>query len=253
MGVSGPERRFRWAAKSPLQFPTRPWPACRSRLLAILVSHRFLPVAPLRAPTRAPWPRSAHTACSASVTTSRIAVRHVSPTARLRTFTTPVPAAAATQSSWALAQQVTNPDWALPSDNNGVLIQLPSVPSGGTTTVNGNLIFGIGTQTNNGLGAATVFDVDNNPSDTTYTFFTTVFNGQTNSCSYIDSGSNAYFFPSAGYPGLVTCGRPELSILLSGEFADTECKQSGSVGQWEPERCHSTSTTRTRCLATIMA
>ena len=104
-----------------------------------------------------------------------------------------------------LAQQVTNPDWALPADNNGVLIQLPSVPSGGQALVNGNLIFGIGTQTNNGLGAATVFDIDNNPSDTTYTFFTTVFNGQTNSCSYIDSGSNAYFFPSAGYPGLIAC------------------------------------------------
>ena len=28
--------------------------------------------------------------------------------------------------------------------------------------------------------------------------------------------------------------RPELSILLSGEFADTACKQSGSVGQWAP-------------------
>ncbi len=99
-----------------------------------------------------------------------------------------------------LAQQVTNPDWALPSDNNGVLIQLPSVPSGGTTTVNGTLIFGIGTQTNNSLGSATVFDTNSSAN------FTTVFNGQTNSCSYIDSGSNAYFFPSTGYPGLVTCG-----------------------------------------------
>ena len=99
-----------------------------------------------------------------------------------------------------LAQQVTNPVWALPADNNGVLVQLPSVPSGGTTTVNGNLIIGIGTQTNNGLGSATVFDTSS------AAYFTTVFNGQTNSCSYIDSGSNAYFFPATGYPGLVTCG-----------------------------------------------
>ena len=33
-----------------------------------------------------------------------------------------------------LALQVTNPVWALPQDNNGVVVQLPSIPSGGTTT-----------------------------------------------------------------------------------------------------------------------
>jgi hypothetical protein len=98
-----------------------------------------------------------------------------------------------------LPQQVTNPVWVLPSDNNGVLIQLPSVPSGGTTTISGNLIFGIGTQLNNSLGSATVFDTNANA------YFTTTFNGIPNACSYIDSGSNAYYFPSSGYPGLSTC------------------------------------------------
>lgn len=98
-----------------------------------------------------------------------------------------------------LAQQVTNPVWVLPADNNGVVIDLPSVPSGGTTTVTGSLIFGIGTQTNNALGSATVFDTDSNA------YFVTTFNGQANSCSYIDSGSNAYFFPATGYPGLKNC------------------------------------------------
>src|SRR5271166_368052 len=99
-----------------------------------------------------------------------------------------------------LPQQVTNPVWVLPQDNNGVLVQLPSIPSGGTTTVQGSLIIGIGTQTNNGLGSATVFNTDANP------YFTTNYNGQTNSCSYIDSGSNAYFFsPVPANPLLVTC------------------------------------------------
>ena len=111
-----------------------------------------------------------------------------------------------------------------------MLIQLPSVPSGGTTTVSGNLIFGIGTQTNNGLGAATVFDIDNNPSDTTYTFFTTVFNGQTNSCSYIDSGSNAYFFPSAGYPGLVTCGNPNTAFYCPASLLTLSANNQGASG-----------------------
>lgn len=96
-------------------------------------------------------------------------------------------------------QQVTNPVWLFPQDNNGTLVQLPSVPSGGTATVTGSLIFGIGTQTNNALGSATVFDVDSNAN------FTTAFNGRSNNCSFIDSGSNAFFFPSSGYPGLVAC------------------------------------------------
>jgi hypothetical protein len=105
-----------------------------------------------------------------------------------------------------LPQQITNPAWVLPNDNNGVLVQLPSVPSGGTASVSGSLLFGIGTQSNNGLGSATVFDTDANA------FFVTIFNGQTNSCSFIDSGSNAYFFPAAGYPGLITCGSPNSSF-----------------------------------------
>src|ERR1017187_4741650 len=57
-----------------------------------------------------------------------------------------------------LAQQVTHPVWVLPQDNNGVLLQLPTIPSGGTTTVNGSLFIGIGTQANNALGSATVFN-----------------------------------------------------------------------------------------------
>lgn len=104
-----------------------------------------------------------------------------------------------TPTGMGLPQQVTHPVWVLPQDNNGVLVQIPTIPSGGTTTVTGKLIIGIGTQTNNGLGSATVFNTDANA------FFITNFNGQTNSCSYIDSGSNAYFFPSSGNPLLVSC------------------------------------------------
>jgi Protein of unknown function (DUF3443) len=98
-----------------------------------------------------------------------------------------------------LAQQVTNPVWVFPADNNGVLIQMPPVPAGGTSTVMGNLIFGIGTQSNNGLGSATVFDTDANA------YFVTTFNGVANSCSFIDSGSNANYFPQSGFPNLTAC------------------------------------------------
>ena len=99
-----------------------------------------------------------------------------------------------------LAQQVTNPVWVFPADNNGVLIQFATIPpAGGTTTLPGDLIFGIGTQSNNALGSATVFETDANA------YFITTFNGLQNKCSYIDSGSNAYYFTASNYPQLVSC------------------------------------------------
>ena len=60
------------------------------------------------------------------------------------------------------AQQVPNPVSLFTStgDDNGVLIQLPSVPNGGSAPpLNGSLIFGIGTESNNALGSATVYQV----------------------------------------------------------------------------------------------
>jgi hypothetical protein len=94
-------------------------------------------------------------------------------------------------------QQVTNPIILLTNtstfslDNNGVILQLPSV-SGSQSTVTGTLIFGIGTTPGtNDLGSATVFTLDSNDN------FTTVFNGQTLTNSFIDSGSNALFFPDS--------------------------------------------------------
>ena len=57
----------------------------------------------------------------------------------------------------ALVSQLQNPVALLPMDNNGVLIQLPAVARRGAVSVTGAL-FGIGTQTNNALGAAKVID-----------------------------------------------------------------------------------------------
>jgi phage tail sheath protein FI len=71
-------------------------------------------------------------------------------------------------------------------DNNGVIIELPAV-SGPTLSLTGSMVFGIGTQTNNALGSATQFSLDSNG------YINTIFNGTVFS-SYIDSGSNAYFF-----------------------------------------------------------
>jgi hypothetical protein len=98
-----------------------------------------------------------------------------------------------------LTQQVQNPVWLFSSDNNGVAIQLPAVPVGGLLATMGIMRFGIGTQPDNGLGAAQVqtTDVTGN--------FTTVFNGQLYGASFIDSGSNGLFLLDASTTGLPLC------------------------------------------------
>lgn len=102
-------------------------------------------------------------------------------------------------STAALTQQVTNPVAMFPVDNNGVLVQLPAVPESGTSSVAGTLTFGIGTQPNNGLGAAKVYTVTSASSQRPLTL-TTTYKGQAFSNSFIDSGSNALFFPDSSLP-----------------------------------------------------
>ncbi len=99
-----------------------------------------------------------------------------------------------------VSSQVPNPVILFATDNNGVLIQLPSV-SGAETSVTGSLIFGIGTQSNNALGSATVYTIDPSSGN-----FTTVFNGISYSdSSFIDSGSNGLYFLDSHTTGIPTC------------------------------------------------
>jgi hypothetical protein len=95
--------------------------------------------------------------------------------------------------------QVANPVALFAGDNNGVALQLPIVQAGGAPSVSGSLIFGIGTQSNNALGAAKVFGMDARGN------FTTTFNGQSYAKSFIDSGSNGIFFLDAATSGLPDC------------------------------------------------
>ena len=94
-----------------------------------------------------------------------------------------------------VAQQLQNPVALFSVDNNGTIIELGSIPAAGATTASGSLIFGIGTQTNNALGSAKV--LANDP-DTGY--IVTLFNAQTYTTSYIDSGSTLYFIGTNLYP-----------------------------------------------------
>ena len=101
-----------------------------------------------------------------------------------------------------VASQMVNPVHALAaisgiSDTNGVIIELPAVAAGGAATVTGTLVFGIGTQTNNGLASgATVLTT--NSSGLITTNLTSL--NQNDTMSYFDSGSNALYFDDSGIP-----------------------------------------------------
>lgn len=100
-----------------------------------------------------------------------------------------------------LSNQVQNPAAHLPQDNNGVLVQLPAVRSGGVASVNGSLFLGIGTQSNNIPLAPAVLRT-NSVGD-----ITTTFNGVATS-SFLDTGSNALYIPNLDPLHLPACAAP---------------------------------------------
>ena len=92
--------------------------------------------------------------------------------------------------------QLANPVAFFSADNNGVVLAMSAVPSGGASSLSGSLIFGIGTQTNNALGNATVLTADVNNQG----FIKASYNGTSNLNAAIDSGSNADFFSDSTIP-----------------------------------------------------
>jgi Protein of unknown function (DUF3443) len=100
----------------------------------------------------------------------------------------------------AVADQVANPVATFASDNNGVVLQLPSVPAAGQTGASGSLTFGVGTASDNALGNATVLVADMLGN------FTTNFNGTAYTDSLLDSGSNALFFADSSLPTCASSG-----------------------------------------------
>ncbi|MBI2319043.1 MAG: DUF3443 domain-containing protein [Betaproteobacteria bacterium] len=95
-----------------------------------------------------------------------------------------------------LADQVHNPAFMFAGGNtNGVIVQLPPIAESGAAGVTGALVFGIGTQANNGLGTASVLRL--NPATGQ---ITTIYNNRAIADSIIDSGSNAVFFSDPGIP-----------------------------------------------------
>jgi hypothetical protein len=112
------------------------------------------------------------------------------------------------------SEQVQNPVTQFATHNNGVVVQLPAVGSGGAVRASGFLVFGIGTASNNQLGDARVVAMNRSG-----VFFTTVYQGGNYSTSFFDTGSNALFFD-------------DLSIArCSGALSDFYCPTSSLVLQ----------------------
>ncbi|TRZ55962.1 MAG: DUF3443 domain-containing protein [Rhodocyclaceae bacterium] len=119
----------------------------------------------------------------------------------------------------ATGKQLQNPVALFGQNNNGVIIDLPAVAAEGAATVSGSLIFGIGTQSNNGLGNALVL-----PVDPTRGTFTTLYANRFYTGSFIDSGSNALFFNDGN----------SVPVSSGGTTAMPFCKQTFSAGFFCP-------------------
>lgn len=119
--------------------------------------------------------------------------------------------------------QVANPVPYFGADGNGVIVSLPAVPGGSAASVSGQLIFGIGTQSNNGLGAAQVVGVD--PSRGV---FTTTQNGTTYTRGFIDSGSTGLFFETNL---MSACANPDQAYYCPSGTEQLSAVNIGSNGQ----------------------
>ena len=106
--------------------------------------------------------------------------------------------------SLAESAQVTDPVVDFETDNNGVIIELPSATEG-ASSVTGTLVFGIGTEGNNSLTAKTVLTASSDYGDITTNYTTQGGTQQVLPFSYLDTGSNAYYFADQSIPSLQSC------------------------------------------------
>jgi hypothetical protein len=90
--------------------------------------------------------------------------------------------------------------------------------------LSGSLIFGIGTQSDNSLGSAQVFTLDNSGN------FTTTFKGTPYSSSFIDSGSNGYFFLNSSTTGIPTCPNPNSGFYCPSSPVNLSATNTGANG-----------------------
>jgi hypothetical protein len=104
-----------------------------------------------------------------------------------------------TATTMPLAQQIQNPVARLGNENNGFVIVLPSVPNDSADTLQGSLLLGVGTQSNNLPGNVTKLQVagSNGYISATLASATTPNTISSFPNSFLDTGSNGLFFNAA--------------------------------------------------------
>ncbi len=130
-----------------------------------------------------------------------------------------------TASAMPLAAQITNPVAAFAVNNNGVLVSLPTVGPNGLTSVSGTLVFGVNTQSNNTIAGETLYKTNGSGN------FTTTYNGKAYNASFLDTGSNGYFFTD---PDIRTCSGgdffcPAATLALSATNTASDGSATGVV------------------------
>jgi uncharacterized protein DUF3443 len=117
--------------------------------------------------------------------------------------------------------QAANPIAAFSSaDKNGFMISFPSVPAMGEMTLSGTMNFGIGTQTDNALGNATLFAMDQCGDFPRVTF---------NGVSYTDTSCNG---TGSGLGGFLDTGSNALYVLDASvlpSFGISDCPSSSNL------------------------
>jgi hypothetical protein len=118
-----------------------------------------------------------------------------------------------------VAKQLQNPVQFFSQDNNGTIIELPSVPAEGAPSVSGSLVFGIGTRDNNGLDQAKVIRLDSGGD------FVTIYTANgTYSPAFMDSGSNGIYFLDSSTTRIPVCSDPLSYFYCPGSTQNLSAK-----------------------------
>jgi hypothetical protein len=110
------------------------------------------------------------------------------------------------------------------SDNNGLMLTLPSISPSGAVSAAGTVTFGIGTQSDNALGSAVVITPDGSGN------FTTKLNSTTTQLGFIDSGSSALFFLNSTTTGLPNCTGNFVGYYCPGSTQSLTATNTGNNG-----------------------
>jgi len=125
-----------------------------------------------------------------------------------------------TATTIALAQQVVTPVVKFASDNNGIILTMSGVSSGGQATATGTMTFGINTQANNTLTGVTVYGTDA-AGDVNATV------NSTSGFAFFDSGSNGFFFHDTT---LTKCASPNSTFYCPASSTSRSVAISNASG-----------------------